>query len=178
MQYAPLLRRLIAGEDIGQSDAASIVGEMMDGSFSAVQAAGIVTALAAKGETLDEVTGAARAMRERSCTSSTSLRSSSICAAPGATMQTINMSTSRRSRRRGRHPGCQARQPRGVERVAAVPTCSKRGWISRRNPGRKPRAGARSRLRSCSRRATIRRCKTSRRCVANWASVPSSTSWT
>jgi anthranilate phosphoribosyltransferase len=38
----------------------------MDGSFTAVQSAGLLTALAAKGERLEEVVGAARAMRDRS----------------------------------------------------------------------------------------------------------------
>ncbi len=66
MDYAPLLRRLIAREDLSQADAASTIGEIMDGSFSAVQAAGLLAALASKGEALDEVLGAARAMRERS----------------------------------------------------------------------------------------------------------------
>ena len=66
MQYAPLLRRLIAGEDLTEEDAASMIGEVMDGSFTPVQAAGLLAALAAKGEALREVVGAARAMRERS----------------------------------------------------------------------------------------------------------------
>jgi anthranilate phosphoribosyltransferase len=66
MEYAPLLRRLIAGEGLSQDDAASMIGEIMDGSFSAAQSAGLLAALAAKGESLDEVAGAARAMRDRS----------------------------------------------------------------------------------------------------------------
>lgn len=43
-----------------------MIGEIMDGSFSPVQSAGLLTALAMGGETLDEVVGAARAMRDRS----------------------------------------------------------------------------------------------------------------
>ena len=66
MEYAPLLRRLIAREDLSQEDAASMIGEIMDGSFSALQAAGLLAALASKGEAVDEVLGAARAMRDRS----------------------------------------------------------------------------------------------------------------
>ena len=68
MQYAPSFtpahsRRSISAE----ADAASIVGEIMDGLvFRGASPPEYVTALAAKGETLDEVTGAARAMRERS----------------------------------------------------------------------------------------------------------------
>jgi anthranilate phosphoribosyltransferase len=66
VQYAPLLRRLIAGEHLTEDDAASMIGEIMDGSFTAVQSAGLLTALAAKGERMEEVVGAARAMRDRS----------------------------------------------------------------------------------------------------------------
>jgi anthranilate phosphoribosyltransferase len=64
--YAPLLRRLIAGEHLSSEAAASFVGDVMDAAFTPVQAAGLLVALAAKGETVDEIAGAARAMRERS----------------------------------------------------------------------------------------------------------------
>ncbi len=64
--YAPLLRRLIAGEDLGSDDASAFVGEVMDATVTPVQAAGVLVALAAKGETVAEIVGAARAMRERS----------------------------------------------------------------------------------------------------------------
>ncbi len=43
-----------------------MIGEIMDGSFTAVQSAGLLAALASKGEAQGEVVGAARAMRERS----------------------------------------------------------------------------------------------------------------
>lgn len=66
MEYAPLLRRLIAGEHLGEDDAASMMGAIMDGSFTPVQSAGLLTALAIMGEQTPEVVGAARAMRERS----------------------------------------------------------------------------------------------------------------
>lgn len=66
MSYAPLLRRLLSGADLSQDEAAEMMGTMMDGSITPVQAAGLLTALAAKGENTDEVAGAARAMRERS----------------------------------------------------------------------------------------------------------------
>ncbi len=65
MEYASLLRRLIAHEDLSAGDAAAMTGEIMDGAFTPVQSAALLAALASKGERLDEVTGAARAMRER-----------------------------------------------------------------------------------------------------------------
>jgi len=63
--YVPLLRRAIAGDDLSEPEAAGFVGAAMDGSFSPVQVAGILTALASKGEALAEIVGAAKAMRER-----------------------------------------------------------------------------------------------------------------
>ena len=66
MEYAPLLRRLISGENLSQSEAAELIGAIMDGEFSVIQGAGILVALASKGEHVDEIVGAARAMRDRS----------------------------------------------------------------------------------------------------------------
>ena len=65
-EYALLLRRVLDGEDLSEKDASRMIGELMDGSLSAVQSAGLLAALAAKGESTSEVIGAARAMRERS----------------------------------------------------------------------------------------------------------------
>jgi anthranilate phosphoribosyltransferase len=64
--YAPLLRRLIGGEHLTSDEAADFIGDVMDGAYTPVQAAGLLVALAAKGERIDEIAGAARAMRERS----------------------------------------------------------------------------------------------------------------
>lgn len=61
-----MLRRLLAGENITREESASLIGEIMDGGLSPIQAAGLLTAFAAKGESVEEITGAARAMRERS----------------------------------------------------------------------------------------------------------------
>jgi anthranilate phosphoribosyltransferase len=66
MQYAPLLRKLVEGEGLTADEAASFVGEIMDGNYTPAQAAGLLVALASKGESVDEIAGAARAMRERS----------------------------------------------------------------------------------------------------------------
>src|SRR5579884_3742999 len=63
-EFPALLRRVIAGEDLSSEEAAA-VGAFMDETISGVQAAALLTALAAKGETIDEIVGAARAMRQR-----------------------------------------------------------------------------------------------------------------
>src|SRR5215469_14277066 len=66
MEVAALLRRLIGGEDMTPDQSAELIGAIMDGDISSVQGAGLLVALAAKGERIEEVAGAARAMRERS----------------------------------------------------------------------------------------------------------------
>ena len=48
--YVPLLRRAIAGDDLSEPEAAGLVGAAMDGSFTPVQVAGILVAIAVKGE--------------------------------------------------------------------------------------------------------------------------------
>jgi anthranilate phosphoribosyltransferase len=65
-EFAPLLRRLLAREDLTRDEAAAFVGGVMDGNYTPAQAAALLVALAAKGESVDEIVGAARAMRERS----------------------------------------------------------------------------------------------------------------
>lgn len=65
-EYPPLLRRVLGGDDLSAEEMAQTIGAIMDETLSPVRAAALLAALAAKGETVDEVVGAARAMRERS----------------------------------------------------------------------------------------------------------------
>jgi anthranilate phosphoribosyltransferase len=60
-----LLGRLVAGDDLSAGDAASAMGEIMDGAATPAQIAAFATALRIKGETVDEIVGCARAMRAR-----------------------------------------------------------------------------------------------------------------
>jgi anthranilate phosphoribosyltransferase len=60
------LRRLIAGARLSQAESAELIGAIMDGEFSPAQSGGLLVALACRGEEVDELIGAARAMRERS----------------------------------------------------------------------------------------------------------------
>jgi anthranilate phosphoribosyltransferase len=64
--YPALLRRVLAGEGLRQDEMAATIGAIMDETLSSIRAAALLAALAAKGETVEEVVGAARAMRERS----------------------------------------------------------------------------------------------------------------
>jgi anthranilate phosphoribosyltransferase len=64
--YPALLRRVLAGNALEAAEMAATIGAIMDETLSPVRAAALLAALAAKGETVAEVVGAATAMRERS----------------------------------------------------------------------------------------------------------------
>ena len=59
------LRRVISGADLGRAEMEELIGALMDGELDPVVQAGLLTALATKGETVDEIAGAAAAMRRR-----------------------------------------------------------------------------------------------------------------
>ncbi|MBV9009474.1 MAG: anthranilate phosphoribosyltransferase [Verrucomicrobia bacterium] len=60
-----LLVRLMRGEDLSREDAARLFGAAMDECASDAQIGAALVALAVKGETVDELTGMAEAMRSR-----------------------------------------------------------------------------------------------------------------
>ena len=64
--YPQMLRAVLAGKSLSADDAARMIGGIMDETISPVRTAALFATLAAKGETADEIVGAARAMRERS----------------------------------------------------------------------------------------------------------------
>ncbi len=59
------IRKVVDGESLNQSEAERVMGEMMDGRTTSAQIACFVTALRMKGESVDEVTGFSKAMRQR-----------------------------------------------------------------------------------------------------------------
>ncbi|HLF92968.1 MAG TPA: anthranilate phosphoribosyltransferase [Planctomycetota bacterium] len=59
------LARLAAAQSLPGDEAASAMGEIMDGRATPAQIAAFLTALRLKGETVEEIAGCARAMRER-----------------------------------------------------------------------------------------------------------------
>jgi anthranilate phosphoribosyltransferase len=58
-----LLPRLLRGESLTEAEAQAVIGHVMDGEASEAQIAGLLVALRAKGESVAEIVGAARAMR-------------------------------------------------------------------------------------------------------------------
>ena len=62
--FNTLLRHIIAGNNLTREQTHELFGQLMDGELAEAQVAGLLVALAAKGETVDEITGAAMAMRD------------------------------------------------------------------------------------------------------------------
>jgi anthranilate phosphoribosyltransferase len=65
LKYSDVLRTVIAGQDIDRATAHWAFCQIMDGLWSESQVAGLLVALAAKGESTEEIAGAAEAMRQR-----------------------------------------------------------------------------------------------------------------
>lgn len=65
MNATDLLRRLIAREDLNADQTQALFAALMDNQLEPPMMAAILTALASKGETVDELVGAAQAMRAR-----------------------------------------------------------------------------------------------------------------
>ncbi|HEX8409008.1 MAG TPA: anthranilate phosphoribosyltransferase [Thermoanaerobaculia bacterium] len=62
---ADAIKRAVDGHDLGRDVMHEVFGAVMDGRASDVQKAALLVALRMKGETAEEITGAAMAMRER-----------------------------------------------------------------------------------------------------------------
>lgn len=63
MNYADLVEKLLQGESLTETEAGEAVSLIMRGELQPTQIAALLTALRAKGETVDEIVGSARAMR-------------------------------------------------------------------------------------------------------------------
>ena len=59
------IRAVADRQTLSEQDAWAAMGEIMDGQATPAQIAGFITALRMRGETVDEIAGFARAMRER-----------------------------------------------------------------------------------------------------------------
>ena len=64
MQVSQIMELLLAGQSLTEEQAGTAIGSVMEGQCTPAQIAALLTALRCKGETVDEITGAARAMRK------------------------------------------------------------------------------------------------------------------
>ena len=60
-----ILDQLLGGDDLSRDEAFDVMLSIMSGEFDDAQIAGFLMALRAKGETVDEITGFAHAMRKK-----------------------------------------------------------------------------------------------------------------
>jgi anthranilate phosphoribosyltransferase len=89
-----LLRIVMAGGDLTDEQTHQAFCQIMDGQWSEAQTAGLLVALAMKGETTDEIAGAARAMREHVVPIDTGGRDViDTCGTGGTGLSTLNVST-------------------------------------------------------------------------------------
>ena len=62
---ADVIKRAVEGRHLTRDEMHQVFGQVMDGGATDVQKSALLIALRMKGETADEITGAAMAMRER-----------------------------------------------------------------------------------------------------------------
>lgn len=65
MEIKEAIRKVVGREDLAEAEAHAAMGQVMDGGATPAQIGALITALRMKGETVDEIAGFARAMRER-----------------------------------------------------------------------------------------------------------------
>jgi len=88
------IEKVVTNEDLKESEMMEVMDEVMGGRATPTQIAAFITALRMKGETVEEVTGAARVMRQKA--TKIDARSPIIvdtCGTGGDGMNTFNIST-------------------------------------------------------------------------------------
>jgi len=97
MESADIIRsiqKVVAGGHLGEEEAGAVMGLIMDGEASPAQIAALLIAMRLKGETVEEITGFARVMRERATPVRTRHRMVvDTCGTGGDGMNTFNIST-------------------------------------------------------------------------------------
>ena len=88
------IAKVVLGEDLRETEMMAVMDEVMEGAATPAQIAAFITALRIKGETVEEVTGAARIMRQKA--TRIDARSSVVvdtCGTGGDGRNTFNIST-------------------------------------------------------------------------------------
>ncbi len=89
------INRALDKQNLSRAEMAEVVGQIMEGQATSAQIAGLLVALRAKGEAVDELVGAAAAMRSRATplTCPTPERGIDTCGTGGDGAGTVNVST-------------------------------------------------------------------------------------
>jgi anthranilate phosphoribosyltransferase len=92
--YSDALKTVMAGESLSRDQAHEAFGAVMGGQLTEAQIAGLLVALAVKGETVDELAGAAQAMRDHVVPIDTGgIEVIDTCGTGGTGISTFNIST-------------------------------------------------------------------------------------
>lgn len=91
--WPDILSALIQGQDLSKRSTAWAMDHVMSGEASSVQLAGFLTALRAKGETVDELTGLTESMLDHAVRFEVSTPSVDIVGTGGDRANTVNIST-------------------------------------------------------------------------------------
>lgn len=92
-RWPGVLTRLLARENLSADEAACALGEVLSGEATEAQIAAFVTALRAKGETVDEMAGMVRAMLDHAVPLEVDGELVDTCGTGGDRSQSINVST-------------------------------------------------------------------------------------
>ena len=93
MDVRTAIGRLTAHESLTESEMEAVIREIMGGGATPAQIGGFLVALRMKGETVDDITGAARAMRRYATRVPTQLEVVDTCGTGGDMRGTFNIST-------------------------------------------------------------------------------------
>jgi anthranilate phosphoribosyltransferase len=94
MTFTQNLNKIIAGQDLDQDSSASMLTDIFSGDIKDAQIGAFMAALATKGETFEELAGAARAMRRKAVKIQTlSKRVIDTCGTGGDSSGSFNIST-------------------------------------------------------------------------------------
>jgi anthranilate phosphoribosyltransferase len=93
MMFQTILQRVVLGQNLSEPEAECMMETIMEGSATAAQIGGMLTALSIKGETIEEIAGCARVMRRKATPVSTPGRVVDTCGTGGDKKNTFNIST-------------------------------------------------------------------------------------
>ncbi len=89
----PFLRQVATGAVLSEAEAEAAFSEIMDGQATPAQIAALLAALHVRGETVQELTGAVRAMRARMVSVVAPVGTVDVCGTGGDGLGTLNVST-------------------------------------------------------------------------------------